>query len=664
MRRNIRREAGLLTLLLGAGQAALAQEAVELPAITVTVNKQAQALERVPASVTVFEGEELEDAGARSLEDVAAMTPGFAIQPMGQSGLQPPVMRGLTANVISFSSSAALVVDGVATLRGQGFDDGLFGVERVEILRGPQSTLYGRNAETGVVNIVTRAPGNDPYAALALDLGSRDKRAVRFDASRALVEDTLFLGVAGEFARQDGFIDNTYTGGTEDDCERYGGRLALRWTPDARTDVALRLSRRKYDDGGSLWGPIGGPREKVRSGTDSWNRSLSRTASLDVAHELAAGLRLRSITASNEYFDRILQDADFQPTDKTHLGRDYRFKTLSQEFRLEGTLGAATWLAGLYFDRDDNRLNFESKTPLALSRTWSTQEGNASALFTHWDIPLAGRWSLQAGARVERDEIRFRLAGGNEQTRDWTRFTPKLAVQYQWLPQTQVYASVADGFRAGGFNTFAPTAYRSFAPEKLRSYELGVKGYLPGRRLSYAAAVYRMDIDDMQVQQMGPVIGQVYITNAATARSVGAEAELRWLLGAGWQLQAALGLNRTRFREFRDGASDYSDNRNPFAPDVNGHFGLRHDAAGGWFAQAHVAGYGKIYVDAANTPAYRRPGYGVVNLSAGRRWEQTQLTAYVNNATGKRYDTFGFPNSATTIYSPPREFGLRLSWHL
>ncbi|MBW7900917.1 MAG: TonB-dependent receptor [Rhodocyclaceae bacterium] len=664
MRKTLHRDIGLLAMLLGAGHAALAQEAAELPAVTVTANKRSQALERVPASITVIDADELEAAGARGIEDVAAMAPGFAIQPMGQSGLQPPVMRGLSANVISFSSSAALVVDGVATLRGQGFDDSLLGVERVEILRGPQSALYGRNAEAGVVNIVTRQPGNDPHAALALDLGSRDKQALRFDAGGALVRDTLYLGVAGEFFRQDGFIDNVHTGRAEDDRERRSGRLTLRWTPDARTDVALRLSQREYDDGGSLWGPTGGRRETVRSGTESWNRSKSRTASLDIAHELASGLRLRSITAGNEHFDRILQDMDFQPASLTHLGRDYRFRTLSQEFRVEGKAGDAAWVAGLYLDRDDNELNFENRTPLALARTSSTQEGNAAALFTQWDVPLAARWSLQAGARIERDEIRFRLAGGSEREREWTRLTPKLALQYQWQPLAQIYASVADGFRAGGFNTFAPETYRSYAPEKLRAWELGIKGSLLDRRLRYSAAVYRMDIDDMQVQQMGAVMGQVFITNAATARSTGAEAELRWLLGGGWQVQAALGLNRTRFREFRDGANDYSGKRNPFAPDIDGHLGLRYDAPAGWFAQAQVAGYGKVYVDAANTPAWRRPGHAVVNLSAGYAWGRTELTAYVNNAADKRYDTVGFPNGAITIYSPPRELGLRLNWRL
>ncbi|MBB4844397.1 iron complex outermembrane receptor protein [Paucibacter oligotrophus] len=667
------RAIGVLPMLATA-LSALAQQTQEpmLPAVTVTANKQAQALERVPASVTVFDGEQLEVDGVRGLEGVAAMTPGFVFQTFGQSGAQPPVMRGLSANVTSFSSSTALVVDGVATLRGLGFDDALLGVERVEVLRGPQSTLYGRNAEAGVVNIVTRRPGNEPYAAVSLDLGSRNKQALRFDASRALVDNTLFLGVAGEFARQDGFIDNTTTGRKEDDRQRKGGRVALRWTPSARTDATLRLNQREHDDGGSLWGPTGGPRETVRSGTESWNRSKARSASLDVSHELADDLRLRSITARNEYFDRILQDTDFQPADLVHLGRDYHFKTVSQELRLEGKAGEARWVAGVYLDREDNALNFEQKTPFALARTRSTQQGNSTAAFTHWDVPLtvlgsafgSALWSIQAGLRVERDEMRFALAGGSEQSRSWTHASPKLALQYQWQPAAQLYASVSDGFRAGGFNTFAPETHRRYEPEKVRAFELGAKGHLLNRRLRYSAAVYRMDIDDMQVQQMGSAAGQVFMTNAASARSTGAEAELRWLIGTGWQVQTGFGLNHTRFREFRDGANDHTGKRNPFAPDINGHLGVRYDAPTGWFAQAQAVGAGKVYVDAANTAANKRSGYAVINLSAGYAWGRTELTAYVNNAANKHYDVIGFPASTITIYSPPREAGLRLSFRL
>lgn len=638
---------------------AYAQDLAELPTVTVTVDKRTQSLESVPASVSAFEGEDLEAAGIDSLEGVARMTPGFTFQASGQSGLQPPVMRGITANIMGFSSSVALVVDGVPTLRGQGFDDNLLGIERVEILRGPQSTLYGRNAEAGVISIVTRKPGNDPYAVVSTEVGSREKRALRFDASRALVQDTLYLGVAGEFFAQDGFIDNTFKGGKEDDRERRNGRLALRWTPDERTDATFRYAQREYRDAGSLWGSVTAPRATVRSGTDSWNRSTARTTSLDVSHELASSLRLRSITANNEFTDRILQDIDYMPPDMLHVGRDHHFRTLSQELRLEGQLGRAQWLFGLYADRDDHDLSFGQKIPLGSTTTSATQKGDSAALFTHWVVPLTDRWTVTAGGRIERDEVRFALEGGSEQSRAWTRFSPRLALQYQWRKDAQVYVSVADGFRAGGFNAFAPEIYRRYQPEHVRSFEFGAKGLLLNRRLRYSVSAYLMDVSDMHVQQIG-LPGQMFLTNAASARPVGIDAEFQYLLGSGWQIQAALGLNRTRFRKFRDGANDYKGKHNPLAPDVTGHLGMRYDAVQGWYAQVHISGASKVYLDAANQ--YGRPGYGVIDLMAGYSYGRTEWSAYVRNAGNKQYDTIGFLNGTTTIYSPPREFGLRMTW--
>ena len=349
------------------------------------------------------------------------------------------------------------------------------------------------------------------------------------------------------------------------------------------------------------------------------------------------------------------------PPDMLHVGRNHRFRTLSQELRLEGRLGRAQWLAGFYADRDDHGLSFGQKIPLGSTTTSATQKGDSAALFTHWVVPLADRWTVTAGGRIERDEVRFSLEGGSEQSRAWTRFSPKLALQYQWHKDAQVYASVADGFRAGGFNAFAPEAYRRYQPEHVRSFELGAKGRLLNRRLRYSVSAYLMDVSDMHVQQIG-LPGQMFLTNAASARPVGIDAEFQYLLGSGWQIQAALGLNRTRFREFRDGANDYQGKHNPLAPDITGHLGVRYDAPQDWYVQAHVNGASKVYLDAANQ--YGRPGYGVIDLTAGYIHGRTEWSAYVRNAGNRQYDTFGFLNGTTTIYSPPREFGLRMTWRM
>lgn len=642
----------------------------ELPAITVTADKQERALEDVPTSLSVFDGDLLDAQGIHSVEALQTITPGLSFQPFGQAGINSAVMRGLSANFFSFSTSTLLVVDGVPTLMAQGYDDQLLAIDRVEVLRGPQSTLYGRNAEAGVINIHTRQPDNTLRGQVSAEIGSRDLRVMRFDLSGPLIEDRLAASVAGTWRSQHGFIDNTYTGQREDDRELRNGKVALRWTPSARTDATLRYAQVDYRDGAALWGSPAAPRDTVASGTPSWNHSIGRSASLSVRHDFDSGLRLSSVTAWNDFRDRVQQDTDFLPADLLHIRRDHQFSTLSQELRLEGEWRHARWLVGLYADGDDHHLRNTQKMPMGLTESVVKLRGNSTAAFTNWTVPLAERWTLEAGARIERDRVRFRPeaagpgagAGGSTRTADWTRATPRVALQYSFAPRQQVYASLSDGFRAGGFNVFSPAAdYAAYQPETLRSYEIGAKGWLPGNRLRYASAFYVMTVKNMQVQQM-PVPGLVYVTNAASARSIGAEFELEYLLGDGWSMQAGLGLNRTRFASFMDGANDYSGNQNPFAPRINGYVSARYDAPAGWYAQASLTGAGRVYLDAANR--YSRNGYGLVNLAAGVTVRRVEVSAYVNNLANRRYDAVGYQNGIVTVYSPPREVGLRFTWRI
>lgn len=644
------------------GGASMAMAKTELEPVKVTANKIEQEQEQVPASLSVITGEDLRKGGIDDLERLARITPGFTFQPFGQSGTNLPVVRGLSSGATAFSSSMLMLVDGVPTLMGQGFDHNLLGVERVEVLRGPQSTLYGRNAEAGVLSIHTRQPGDTPYARIEAETGSRDLRTLSADASTALVPDTLYAGVSGQWREQDGFIDNRYRGGQADDRERHSARMVLRWTPGLNTDVNLRYSRQDYRDGGSQWGAAASSRREVRSGTPSWNHSSGRSLSLDVLHEFDSGVKLRSITARNDFYDRVQQDTDFMPADQLHLARAYHFNTLSQEFRLEGQWRDNQWLLGAYADRDDHDLSYQQKLPLRLTQVGSQLGGNSTALFGQWLMPLAEHWTLTLGARAEQDKVHIDPQSANRQSASWQRFTPKIALQYEWQPDAYVYASYAEGFRAGGFNAFSSAAnYPGYAPEKVKTYELGAKGWLVDKRLRYSAALYWMDVRDMQVQQIIQP-GVVYITNAATAHSTGLELEADYLFADDWRVISSVGLNRTRFEQFSEGSNDYTGNHNPYAPDVTGHLGLRYDAPTGWYAQGAVSLVGKTYLDAANQ--YSRGGYGLIDLNAGYDFSHYGISAYVKNAADKRYDAVGYLNGTTRVYSPGREVGLRVSYEL
>ncbi|MCW4630633.1 MULTISPECIES: TonB-dependent receptor domain-containing protein [Marinomonas] len=171
-----------------------------------------------------------------------------------------------------------------------------------------------------------------------------------------------------------------------------------------------------------------------------------------------------------------------------------------------------------------------------------------------------------------------------------------------------------------------------------------------------------MDIKNMQVSQM-PTVGLIYLTNAADATSDGLEASLEYYFNENWSTEIGVAWNKTRFDHFIDGNNDYSGNRNPFAPEMNGHLSLRYEDVGGWSVAASLVGSSAVYLDAANK--YQQKGYEVVNVSASYPLtDKASLSAYVNNLQDRQFDAVGYQNGYVTVYSPPREYGVKFTLEL
>ena len=638
-------------------------EAFALPAITVTTDKVDQFLDKVPASVVVIDGADLEQSGVIRMEQLEGRIPGLSFQPFGQAGVSAPVMRGLTtASFNSLSTSTLLLIDGAPTLTAQGFDYSLLDVESLEVVRGPQSTLYGRNAEAGVISVKSRPIDAPARTSLSVAAGTRQLLGAQLSLNRPIVENTLYGSIAGNWLSQQGFIENVRTGNKDDNRKLQNLRFGLHWTPSDSTDLTLRYAYSQFDDGAALWGSAFAPRTTVSSGSPSWNRSSGQIISLNAQHAFESGIKLASVTAWNTFNDHIAQDTDFMPPDVMRVGRNNQLRTFSQELRLNGTAGASDWLVGLYGDLGNSDLQTISKTRRGLADARANQKTSTAAIFTNWSIPLSENWTMSAGARVEHINVKFSPTGANTKSQDWTSFLPKLSLQYQYDPANQWYASASKGLRTGGFNVLSPAMnYPSYGAEKVWSYETGLKGKLFDERLRYSLAAYYMTINDMQVMQM-PTPGVVFISSAASATSKGVELDMDYLLGKNWQLIGGIAWNRTRFDQFTDGSANYAGNRNPFAPDLTGHIGLRYQDQQGWYVQASVRGSGMVYLDPANK--YKRNGYAVLDLAAGYRQNNWELALYINNATNRQYDAIGYMNGYVSVYSAPREVALRLTWKI
>jgi iron complex outermembrane receptor protein len=342
----------------------------ELETMTVTAQKQEENVQEVPVSITVFGEQDIEDKKIESVREIADFVPNLMIFDFGGSTLTQATMRGVCATTMSLTTSTGLYVDGVPILMGVGFEEGMLDIERIEVLRGPQGTLYGKSTETGVINIITRQPDNDFRGRISAEGGEDKKGQFSLNLSGPIQKDRLFLGIAGQYYQKDGFIENTTTGDTVDDREHWFGRAHLRWTPVDDLDISLIASRFEYDDGASrmnmgengaaMFGLPAPQDRKVTSNHEAYNKTNSDSQSLKITYDISDSLTLTSVTARRLHNDYMAGDFDFSSATLMHSHKDNKYSKISQELRLNSSAEQFTWLVGLYYDKDHNASHLSS----------------------------------------------------------------------------------------------------------------------------------------------------------------------------------------------------------------------------------------------------------------------------------------------------------------
>ncbi len=541
---------------------------IEIEEMVVTAQKQEENLQEVPVSITVFSEQDIEDMKIESIRDMADFVPNLMIYQHGVSGINSPTMRGITAPATSFRVSTGLYVDGVPVLTGPGFVNEMVDIERIEVLRGPQGTIYGKGTETGVISIITRQPDNEFRGKVSAqggkllsgETGDKLKGEFSLNLSGPIQKDRLFFGIAGKYYEKDGFIENTTTGDTVNDREHWFGRAHLRWTPVDKLDISLIASRLEYDDGGpnmnfgdngaAMFRRAAPQDRKVTSNLEGNNDASNDSQSLKIAYDISDALTLTSITTNWVYEDQSLADFDFSPATLMHSDKDSEYSKISQELRLNYSAERLKWLVGLYYDRDDIDMDYEiiSVIPPMAGVTSRDIDGDTYAVFTNLTYSLTEQLSLIAGLRYEQEEQDFEDNISHlKADESWNELSPKIALEYRFTPAIMTYISVSQGYRSGGFNVAATNPdYISYDEEELWSYEIGVKSAFLNNRLIINGSVFYMDITDMQVDEaVSPM--ELYVTNAAEATAKGVELEITARPYDGLSLIAGFGYSDVEF---------------------------------------------------------------------------------------------------------------------
>ena len=651
----------------------------ELETITVTAQKQEENVQEVPISVSVFNELDIEDKKIESVRDMVDFVPNLALIDSGSSGANSPSMRGIYAGIESLTISTGLYVDGVPILMASGFEDEMLDIERIEVLRGPQGTIYGKGAEAGAISIITRQPDNEFRGKvsaqggklLSAETGDKQKGEFSINLSGPIQKDRLFFGIAGKYYERDGFIENTTTGDTVDDREHWFGRAHFRWTPVDKLDISLIASHLEYNDGvvnmnlaenGTAMFGLPAPQyRKVTPNLEGKNDSENDSQSLKIAYDISESLTLTSVTTNWLYKDNNLVDYDFSPATLIHGDKHSEYSKISQELRLDYSADRLKWLVGFYYDKDHNDIDYEitSMIPMMAGATSRDIDGNTYAVLANLTYPLTQRLSLVTGLRYENEEQDFEDNISHFKTDDsWSALTPKIAMEYRFTPEIMTYVSTSKGYRSGGFNHYATDPqYYSYDAEELWSYEIGVKSVFLDNRLILNGSVFYMDITDMQVDEaISPTA--FYTTNAAEATAKGVELEMTARVSDGLSLMAGFGYSDIEFDTFKDVLGDYKGNKTPYAPEYTFNIGAQYRHPSGFFARADLIGYGKMYLDKTNQ--YARDAYEIVNAKIGYEAEHFDVYLYAKNIFDEEYDSEGVYGGMYTIYSEPGEIGLQL----
>lgn len=548
---------------------ALAQQAedTQVEQVVVSSQKRLERLQDVPASVKAFSSKQIEAIGITSTQDFVNLTPNMSFDQSFTYGNSFVVLRGVT-QINNADSPVAVVVDGVPQGNQKQLRMNLFDVERIEVLKGPQGALYGRNAIGGAINIETRRPGNKLEGFAGTSYGSGNTRELSAGLGGALVDDRVLFRVAGLAKRSDGQLTNTYLDRKVDGVDRddnLRGKLLIQASDDVQID--LRASSTEVAAGATYDSILvdGNPATIYAPRTNMLGRTEGRTqdASAKIDVDLPLG-RFTSITGYTDLRESYRGDVDFSnPVDlpggffgfgfQAGQGQDLRVEMLSQELRLTSPDNQPVrWIAGLYhmdtqrrldtrafIDTDGTNAQYDDLSKVIVNNS-EDNHNRASAVFGQVDVDFSKAWTLSMALRHDRDQRQQTdLNSGNERAATYSKTQPKLTLTRRLDRDTVAYATASTGFRSGGFN--AP-GIPDFRAETLTNLEVGYKTVALNGSLLLNTALFAARSKDFQYFLVDGVRLAQIISNIDRVDLNGLDIDWRWLPLRGLEIDGGLGV--------------------------------------------------------------------------------------------------------------------------
>jgi iron complex outermembrane receptor protein len=707
------RRALLIATSAAAALPAFAQQPVDdgavLEEITVTAQRREESLQTAPVAITAIDPTILERRQIADTKQIVFNVPNLTGNSnVGQSTATTFFMRavGTTENLATADTSVGLYVDDVYIARQAVNNFNLADIERIEVLRGPQGTLYGRNTNGGAIKIVTKKPGPENELAARGHIGNYDRYELKLSGNLA-ISDTLFVRVNALTQQGDGIIRNTTLNRDVNDLDYKGARIALRYLPGSNFEAnfAYDYSRDETNGGyasdiGGVIRPTTGDLFRVVSNVDAAGLGRTQGAHLTLNWQLGENFSLTSITGYRDTLQQLALDLSDQNPNRYTLLQFQDNEQFTQELQLSGDISSSVrFVSGLYYFTESTEVAISDiVAPNRFNKNFNV-DSDSFAAFGQLEYSR-GPLTFIAGLRYTEDQrdldivqtstipgplfnyttaslIARGAAGQNiDPSRSFDDVTPKLGVNWEINEDLFSYLSYTEGFRSGGWTGRALRSdqYINFDPENVESWELGLKATLAGGRLRWNNALFRMEYTDLFNTL---VVGGVFTVQTADANIQGLESELTFRANSWLDLFANVGVLDTKYQGVR------AQNLAPElqrAPKLQGKAGasIQYPLQNGtllvngdvFYTDEYLVTPANLAFTAPALPASvaRTGGFALVNASVGYRWgeDRYEIGLACTNCFGEEYhDAGNFIGTYAGVYAgAPRlyrlNFGVRL----
>lgn len=678
----------------------------QLDTVKVTAQKRIELLQKAPIAVSNLNSQQITAFRVWNIKDMSGIIPNIYSADPGD-GRDVTAIRGIATT--SYDPTTAVYIDGVNQFNLDTYIPNLFDIDRIEILRGPQGSLYGRNAMGGVINIITKQPTNLTNGSAELTWGNYGQKRINANIRTALIKDKLFFGASGLFDAREGFYTNEYNQLPYDRQRGFSGNFYLKYLLNSKWTITFNTKHRNQENKGAF--PLVFGTEEAFNNPYVLNQNATTimkdktmNSSLSILYN-GDKFQFSSQTAyqSNYRYYTNPIDGDFAPIDAitviNNYGKDWNnIKAWTQDFKLNSNNSnrPIKWTTGMYlfaqnaptkqgthFGKDAYLMGIDGSNFTLINSTTTKRKG--IAVYGQATYAINAQLNITAGIRNDFEQVEQFVTGAYSpdynkaifetqklisKKTDFGAFSPKLGLDYSFNANQMGFVNYSKGFRAGGLSPLSsdpsqPPLIR-YKPEHSNNIEIGLKNTLFNNHARLNITAFYTQVNDAQVPTLILPDAITITQNNGKLNSKGVELEFTAKATKHISIDYNAGFTKAEFESLaiaQNGTNNIlNGNKQIFTPDLSSMLALQYETAFNnnvkGFIRTEWKYIGTTYFDLANT--IKQNPYSLLNACAGIQLNDISFKIWTRNLSNQHYIAYAYDFGAVHLGDPATS-GLTIS---